>query len=129
MTILTILLQASELGLLDLVLQFGDAIMSMALLGYWVNTLQKQLEVKESNIKELNEYIRDNNVENLKTLSEFSKFLNNLITSVDSSKTDMLREVNTSADSIKTKIDSSIDHIKEKIDNLKTVIDYNGKTK
>ena len=111
--VLDLLLQAvtNPMGVVDVILQFGDALLSMALLGYWVYTLNNTVETKESKIDELNSYILQNNTENLNTLSEFSKFLETLIINTDRNKDDVTKEIHASAESVKAKLD-----------NLKTII-------
>ena len=71
-----------------------------------------KLKEKEDEIKSLNEYIRISDKENIKTLSEFGKFLESLIANVDSIKGELAREISHSAEMVKNKID-----------NLKTIIE------
>ena len=75
-------------------------------MGYlWYNS-NKKLTEKEKEIKELNEYIRISDKENIKTLAEFSKFLESLIANVDRIKGDLAREISHSAEVLKDKMDN-----------------------
>jgi glycine cleavage system regulatory protein len=106
-----------ELKLIDILSQFGDALLSVVLLGYWVIMLRTDLKDEKNKNETLNQYIRKSDRENIKTLSEFSKFLETLIANMDSMKADMLREVSSSAENVKLRID-----------NLKTLLEAkNGK--
>tara|TARA_R110000796_G_scaffold250663_2_gene380145 strand:+ start:376 stop:690 length:315 start_codon:yes stop_codon:yes gene_type:complete len=75
-------------------------------LGYFLYRGDEKLKEKEQDNKDLNEYIRDSDKENIRTLSEFSKFLETLIANVDSIKGDLAREILYSAESVKERIDT-----------------------
>lgn len=104
--------------LIDILSQFGDVALSMALMGYWVFTLRTDLSEEKAKVESLNDYIRTSDRENIKTLAEFSKFLETLISDMSSMKSDMVREIAQSAENVKSKID-----------NLKTILEHNGKSK
>lgn len=101
--------------LLELLGQFGDALLSTALLGYWVYSLKSELKEERKRVDTLNEYIRISDKENIKTLNEFSKFLESLIANVESIKGDLAKEIAHSAETVKNRID-----------NLKTIIESKG---
>lgn len=101
-----------ELKLIDILSQFGDAFISVVLLGYWVILLRNDLKEEKGKNDSLNDYIRTSDRENIKTLSEFSKFLETLIANMDNMKTDVVKEVAQSAENVKLRID-----------NLKTLIE------
>ena len=89
-----------------------DAPAILIVLGYFLYRSDGKLKEKEDEIKSLNEYIRISDKENIKTLSEFGKFLESLIANVDSIKGELAREISHSAEMVKNKID-----------NLKTIIE------
>ena len=94
------------------ILNGADVFLVTVVMGYlWYNSNKKVTE-KEKEIKELNEYIRISDKENIKTLAEFSKFLESLIANVDRIKGDLAREISHSAEVLK-----------DKMDNLKTIIE------
>lgn len=103
--------------LIDILSQFGDAALSSILLGYWVYILRKDLADERGKVDRLNQYIRTSDRENIKTLSDFSKFLEMLIADMGSMKSDVVKEIAGSAENVKLKID-----------NLKTILEArNGK--
>jgi len=81
-----------------------------------VRYLSNQNDKKDNEIRSLNAYIRTSDKENIKTLEEFSRFLETLISDMASMKSDMVRE-----------IASSAENVKAKIDNLKTIMEHNAK--
>ena len=89
-----------------------DAPAILIVLGYFLYRSDGKLKEKEDEIKSLNEYIRISDKENIKTLSEFGKFLESLIANVDSIKGELAKEISYSAEVVKNKID-----------NLKTIIE------
>ena len=89
-----------------------DAPAILVVLGYFLYRSDAKVKEKEDEIKSLNEYIRVSDKENIKTLSEFSKFLESLISNVDSIKGELAREISHSAEMVKNRID-----------NLKTIIE------
>ena len=89
-----------------------DAPAIFIVLGYFLYRSDGKLKEKEDEIKSLNEYIRLSDKENIKTLSEFGKFLESLIANVDTIKGELAREISHSAEMVKNKID-----------NLKTIIE------
>ena len=89
-----------------------DAPAILIVLGYFLYRSDGKLKEKEDEIKSLNEYIRLSDKENIKTLSEFGKFLESLIANVDTIKGELAREISHSAEMVKNKID-----------NLKTIIE------
>ena len=100
------------------ILSGADVFLVTVVMGYlWYNS-NKKLTEKEKEIKELNEYIRISDKENIKTLSEFGKFLESLIANVDSIKGELAREISHSAEMVKNKID-----------NLKTIIESKNETR
>ena len=88
------------------------------MLGYFLYRSDGKLKEKEDEIKSLNEYIRISDKENIKTLSEFGKFLESLIANVDSIKGELAKEISYSAEVVKNKID-----------NLKTIIESKNETR
>jgi len=100
------------LELTEIISQFGDAALSMTLMGYWVYTLRSDLADAQEKVEKLNEYIRVSDKENIQTLSEFGKFLESLIANVDSIKGELAKEISHSAELVK-----------DKIDNLKLIIE------
>ena len=99
------------------ILKSLDAPAILVVLGYLLYRSDKKIEKKEIEVQSLNEYIRESDKENIRTLSEFSKFLETLIANVDSIKGDLAEKISVSAEIIK-----------ERIDNLKTTIESkNGK--
>jgi hypothetical protein len=100
------------------ILSGADVFLVTVVMGYlWYNSNKKVTE-KEKEIKELNEYIRISDKENIKTLAEFSKFLESLIANVDRIKGDLAREISHSAEVLK-----------DKMDNLKTIIESKNETR
>ena len=100
------------------ILNGADVFLVTVVMGYlWYNSNKKVTE-KEKEIKELNEYIRISDKENIKTLAEFSKFLESLIANVDRIKGDLAREISHSAEVLK-----------DKMDNLKTIIESKNETR
>ena len=97
-------------------LQSADAFLVTVVLGYFWYKADQKLKAREHDIKELNEYIRKSDKENIQTLSDFSKFLESLISNVDSIKGELAKEIAHSAEVVK-----------DKIDNLKEVIQSHGK--
>jgi len=97
-------------------LQIADAFVVSVVLGYFWYKTDEKLKARENDIKELNEYIRTSDKENIQTLSDFSKFLESLISNVDSIKGELAKEIAHSAEVVK-----------DKIDNLKEVIQSHGK--
>ena len=95
-----------------------DAPAILIVLGYFLYRSDGKLKEKEDEIKSLNEYIRISDKENIKTLSEFGKFLESLIANVDSIKGELAREISHSAEMVKNKID-----------NLKTIIESKNETR
>ena len=94
------------------ILSGADVFLVTVVMGYlWYNSNKKVTE-KEEEIRTLNEYIRISDKENIKTLAEFSKFLESLIANVDRIKGDLAREISHSAEVLK-----------DKMDNLKTIIE------
>jgi hypothetical protein len=94
------------------ILNGADVFLVTVVMGYlWYNSNKKVTE-KEEEIRKLNEYIRISDKENIKTLAEFSKFLESLIANVDRIKGDLAREISHSAEVLK-----------DKMDNLKTIIE------
>jgi len=94
------------------ILSGADVFLVTVVMGYlWYNSNKKVTE-KEEEIRKLNEYIRISDKENIKTLSEFGKFLESLIANVDSIKGELAKEISHSAEVVKNKID-----------NLKTIIE------
>jgi uncharacterized protein YPO0396 len=91
--------------LLD-ILQNLDTPAIILVLGYFIYRGENKIKEKEAETKELNEYIRISDKENIHTLSEFSKFLETLIANVDSIKGDLAREISHSAEMVKERIDS-----------------------
>jgi hypothetical protein len=88
------------------ILNGADVFLVTVVMGYlWYNS-NKKLTEKEKEIKELNEYIRISDKENIKTLAEFSKFLESLIANVDRIKGDLAREISHSAEVLKDKMDN-----------------------
>ena len=88
------------------ILSGADVFLVTVVMGYlWYNSNTKLTE-KEKEIKELNEYIRISDKENIKTLAEFSKFLESLIANVDRIKGDLAREISHSAEVLKDKMDN-----------------------
>jgi hypothetical protein len=83
-----------------------DAPAILIVLGYFLYRSDGKLKEKEDEIKELNEYIRLSDKENIKTLSEFGKFLESLIANVDTIKGELAREISHSAEMVKNKIDN-----------------------
>jgi hypothetical protein len=88
---------------------------------FYKNIIENRKEIKEELVKEretnseLSERLEANNVDNIKTLNEFSNFLQALITSNDRMKSDISRDILDSVKDIKTHIDErlrSIKHIK-----------------
>lgn len=104
--------------LIDIISQFGDAALSMALMGYWVYTLRTDLAIEQEKVEKLNDYIRVSDKENIQTLSEFGKFLESLIANVDSIKGELAREISHSAEMVKNKID-----------NLRTIIESKNESR
>ena len=94
--------------LLDLIKDFGDAALSMALMGYWVYRQQKVIDDKNAEIRELNNYIRESDKEDIKTLNEFSRFLESLIAKMDVMQDALRRDIAESARSIKSHINERI---------------------
>ena len=95
-----------------------DAPAILIVLGYFLYRSDGKLKEKEDEIKSLNEYIRISDKENIKTLAEFSKFLESLIANVDRIKGDLAREISHSAEVLK-----------DKMDNLKTIIESKNETR
>ena len=95
-----------------------DAPAILIVLGYFLYRSDGKLKEKEDEIKSLNEYIRISDKENIKTLSEFGKFLESLIANVDSIKGELAKEISHSAEVVKNKID-----------NLKTIIESKNETR
>ena len=83
-----------------------DAPAILIVLGYFLYRSDGKLKEKEDEIKSLNEYIRLSDKENIKTLSEFGKFLESLIANVDTIKGELAREISHSAEMVKNKIDN-----------------------
>jgi hypothetical protein len=104
--------------LYELIAQFGDAVLSTALLGYWVVMLRSDLKDEKEKVEKLNEYIRLSDKENIQTLSEFGKFLESLIANVDSIKGELAKEIAHSAETVKNKID-----------NLRTIIESKNESR
>ena len=94
-----------------------DAPAILIVLGYFLYRSDGKLKEKEDEIKSLNEYIRISDKENIKTLSEFGKFLESLIANVDSIKGELAKEISHSAEVVKNKID-----------NLKTIMESKNET-
>jgi hypothetical protein len=100
------------------ILNGADVFLVTVVMGYlWYNSNKKVTE-KEEEIRKLNEYIRISDKENIKTLAEFSKFLESLIANVDRIKGDLAREISHSAEVLK-----------DKMDNLKTIIESKNETR
>jgi len=97
---------------LNEILKSLDAPAILIVLGYFLYQADRKIKDREDEIKELNEYIRLSDKENIKTLSEFGKFLESLIANVDTIKGELAREISHSAEMVKNKID-----------NLKTIIE------
>lgn len=93
-------------------LPYVDTLGITALLAFIWWRSEERVKQKEEEIQSLNEYIRLSDKENIKTLSEFGKFLESLIANVDSIKGELAREISHSAESVKNKID-----------NLRTIIE------
>jgi hypothetical protein len=85
---------------------------------FYKNIIENRKEIKEELIKEretnseLSERLEANNVDNIKTLNEFSNFLQALITSNDRMKSDISRDILDSVKDIKTHIDERLRSIK-----------------
>jgi hypothetical protein len=94
------------------ILKSVDAPAILIVLGYFLYRADTKVKEKEDEIKSLNEYIRISDKENIKTLSEFGKFLESLIANVDSIKGELAKEISHSAEVVKNKID-----------NLRTIIE------
>jgi hypothetical protein len=75
------------------------------------DTKQELKEERETNVN-LTTRLETNNVENIKTLNEFSNFLQALITSNDRMKSDISRDIMDSVKDIKTHIDERLRSIK-----------------
>jgi hypothetical protein len=100
------------------ILNGADVFLVTVVMGYlWYNS-NKKVSEKEEEIRKLNEYIRISDKENIKTLSEFGKFLESLIANVDSIKGELAKEISHSAEVVKNKID-----------NLKTIIESKNETR
>jgi hypothetical protein len=100
------------------ILNGADVFLVTVVMGYlWYNS-NKKVSEKEEEIRKLNEYIRISDKENIKTLAEFSKFLESLIANVDRIKGDLAREISHSAEVLK-----------DKMDNLKTIIESKNETR
>ena len=100
------------------ILSGADVFLVTVVMGYlWYNS-NKKVSEKEEEIRKLNEYIRISDKENIKTLAEFSKFLESLIANVDRIKGDLAREISHSAEVLK-----------DKTDNLKTIIESKNETR
>lgn len=108
----------THMELYELIAQFGDAVLSTALLGYWVVMLRSDLKDEKEKVEKLNEYIRLSDKENIQTLSEFGKFLESLIANVDSIKGELAKEIAHSAETVKNKID-----------NLRTIIESKNESR
>lgn len=99
------------------ILKNVDAPAILIVLGYFLYRCDVKLKDREDEIRTLNEYIRISDKDNIKTLSEFSRFLESLISNVDTIKGELAREIAQSAEIVKGKID-----------NLRTIIESkNGK--
>jgi predicted nuclease with TOPRIM domain len=85
---------------------------------FYKNITESRKEIKEELVKEretnseLSERLEANNVDNIKTLNEFSNFLQALITSNDRMKSDISRDILDSVKDIKTHIDERLRSIK-----------------
>ena len=75
------------------------------------DTKEELKEERKINV-ELTTRLETNNVENIKTLNEFSNFLQALITSNDRMKSDISRDIMDSVKDIKTHIDERLRSIK-----------------
>lgn len=82
-----------------------------------VRYLTNQIEKKDKELEKLNTYIRTSNEANIKTLSEFSRFLETLISDMKDMKGDVVQAIAQSATEVKLKMD-----------NLKDIIQHNGKS-
>lgn len=83
-----------------------DAPAILGVLGYFLYRSDGKLKDKEDEIKELNEYIRKSDKDNIQTLSEFGMFLESLIANVDTIKGELAREITYSAEMVKAKVDA-----------------------
>lgn len=72
----------------------------------------RQMSEKDKAIKELNMYIRDNDKENLKTLSEMSKLVDKISDAINNHNTEVTRLFGASVETIKSHIDLRIAEIK-----------------
>jgi len=85
---------------------------------FYKNLTDNRKEIKEELVKErennseLSERLEANNVDNIKTLNEFSNFLQALISSNDRMKSDISRDILDSVKDIKTHIDERLRSIK-----------------
>jgi len=93
-------------------IQYLDTLGITVLLAFIWWRSEDRVKQKEEEIQKLNEYIRLSDKENIKTLSEFGKFLESLIANVDTIKGELAKEISHSAEMVK-----------HKIDNLKTIIE------
>ena len=96
--------------LISILTDFGDVALTTILLGYWVWRKEQKIESLEAEIKDLNDYSRISDKEDIKTLNEFSRFLESLIAKMDVLKDSIARDIAESARAIKS-------HINERISN------------
>ena len=82
-----------------------DAPAVLLVLSYFINKADKKLTIKEKELTDLNNYIRTSDKENIKMLGEFSKFMEVLISNVDSIKGDISKDIHYSAEMVKNQID------------------------
>lgn len=87
-------------------IQYLDTLGITVLLAFIWWRSEDRVKQKEEEIQKLNEYIRLSDKENIKTLSEFGKFLESLIANVDTIKGELAKEISHSAEMVKNRIDN-----------------------
>lgn len=99
-------------GIVELISEYGDASLVLLVLGIWIASLKKDISEERKKNESLNRYIRETEKENIKTLSEFGRFLETLIANMDSMKDGMVKEIALQGE-----------HVKLRLDNLKTILE------
>lgn len=79
--------------LYEVISQFGDAAISMVIMGYWVYSLRNDLKDERDKIEKLNVYIKEQDKANIQSLADNSRFIETLIGNVAALKVDLIREV------------------------------------
>lgn len=78
--------------LYEVIAQYGDAALSMVIMGYWVYSLRNDLKDEREKIEKLNAYIKEQDKANIQSLSDNSRFIETLIGNVSALKFDLVRE-------------------------------------